>query len=356
MKIKYIFTCFVFSLITFFNLNITYAIEVKDENKLEGDTNLLIQKDKYILGPGDKLKITFLYAPSISGEYPVLSNGSLPLPLVGNLDVRGKNINQVQNILIKEFSKQLLRSDLSIQVTEFRPVKISIIGEVNKPGLLDFENVDRLGISKKMPTLIDAIQKAGGVTNQTNLRDVEVIRKFYGEEEYLKKTSINLVDIITKGDQSQNIFLYDGDIITLKKASINQEEFNSLASSNIFPENINVNVIGSVNSPGVTEMRANTPLIQAIMIAGGPVQWRSNKGNVELIRINQNGTAFRKRFRIDLRQSVSRENNPILKDGDLIKVNPSLIQNIASGVGAVTEPLTGILNGIAVIKLIDDGF
>jgi len=355
MKIKYIFTCFLFSLISFFNFNISYAIEAKNENKLEGNTNLFIQKDKYILGPGDKLKIIFLYAPSISGEYPVLSNGSLPLPLVGNLDVRGKNINQVQNILIKEFSKQLLRPDLSIQVTEFRPVKISVIGEVNKPGLHDFENSGEDGIVKEMPTLIDAISKAGGVTNQTNLRDVEVIRKFYGREESLKKTSLSLVDIITKGDQSQNIFLYDGDIITLKKASINQEEFNSLASSNIFPKNINVNIIGSVNEPGYTEIKANTPLIQAIMIAGGPIRWRSDKGNVELIRINQNGTAFRKRFRIDLRQSVSKQNNPILRDGDLIKVNPSLIQNIATGVGAVTEPLTGILNGIAVIKLIDDG-
>ncbi len=355
MKIKYIFTSFLLSLITFFNFNIAYAIESEDEKKLESSTNSYIQKDKYILGPGDKLKIIFLYAPSISDEYPVLSNGSLPLPLVGNLDVRGKSINQVQNILIKEFSKQLLRPDLSIQVTDFRPVKVSVIGEINKPGLHDFSTAGEDGNTTKIPTLIEALTKAGGVTNQTNLKDVEVIRKFYGNEESLKKTSLSLVDIITKGDQSQNIFLYDGDIIILKKASINQEEFNSLASSNIFPDKIDVNIIGSVNSPGVTTIKSNTPLVQAIMRAGGPVRWKSNKGNVELIRINQNGTAFRKRFRIDLRQSVSKENNPILRDGDLIKVNPNLIQNIASGLGAVTEPLSGILNGIALIKLIDDG-
>ena len=110
-----------------------------------------------------------------------------------------------------------------------------------------------------------------------------------------------------------------------------------LASSNIFPKKIFVNIIGSVNQPGSTEIKSNTPLVQAIMMAGGPIRWRSDKGNVELIRINQNGTAFRKKFRIDLRQSVSKQNNPILRDGDLIKVNPSLIQNIASGVGAVTD-------------------
>ena len=89
------------------------------------------------------------------------------------------------------------------------------------------------------------------------------------------------------------------------------------------------------------------------MQAGGPIKWKSNTGNVELIRINQNGSAFRKRFRIDLTQKMSRENNPILKDGDLIKVNPNLIQNITSGLGAVTDPLSGIINTIAVIKLLD---
>ncbi len=351
MKIKYFFTCFLFTLMTFFNFNICYAIEAQEEEKLETNNNLYIHKDKYILGPGDLLSINFQYAPSLSGIYIVLSNGSLPLPLIGDIDIREKNINEVERILIREFSKQLLRPDLSIQVKAFRPVKMSIIGEVNKPGLHEFEDSMR-----NSPTLLAALKKAGGVTSQTNLRDIEVIRKFYDKEKSIKKTSLSLVDIIIKGDQSQNIFLNDGDIITLKKASNNEEEFNSIASSNIFPANINVNIIGSVNTPGTTKIKSNTPLVQAIMQAGGPVQWKSNKGNVELIRINQNGSAYRKRFKIDLSQSMSREKNPILKDGDLIKVNPNLIQNLASGLAAVTDPLTGILNGIAVIKLVDEGF
>ncbi len=351
MQIKYIFTSLFFTLITFFNFNFSYALEAKEENKLQTNNDLILQKDKYILGPGDKLKITFLYTPSLTGEYPILSNGSLPLPLVGNLDVREKNINEVQNILIREFSKQLLRPDLSIQVVDFRPVKISVIGEVNKPGLHDFAGKE--GMVKESPTLIDALTKAGGVTNQTNLRDVEVIRRFYDKEKSLKKTSLNLVDIITKGDQSQNIFLYDGDIVTLKKATNNEEEFNSIASSNIFPQQITVNILGSVYRPGNRTIKSNTPLVQAIMEAGGPVKWKSNKGNVELIRINQNGSAFRKRFKIDLRQSMSRENNPILRDGDLIRVKPTLIENIASGLGAFTDPISDVINAIAVIKLID---
>ena len=348
MKIKYIFTCFIFSLLYFLNLNISYALEQKENNKLEVNINKYIQKDNYILGPGDLLGIDFQYAPSLSGQYLILSNGSLPLPLVGSIDIRKKTINEVESILLKAFGKQILRPDLSLKLLRFRPVKVSIIGEVNAPGLHEFDNTE-----DNFPTVLKALQKAGGVTSQTDLRDVEVIRRFYDNGNSLKKTSINLVDIITKGDQSQNIFLQDGDIVSLKKALNNSDEYNVIASSNIFPLNINVNILGSVNRPGITSIRSNTPLVQAIMQAGGPVKWKSDTGNVELIRINQNGTAYRKRFKIDLKQSMSAENNPILKDGDLVRVNPTLIENISSGMGALTDPIAGILNAIAVIKLID---
>ena len=251
-------------------------------------------------------------------------------------------------MLTNEFSKQLLRPDLSLKLERFRPVKATIIGEVNAPGVHEVEN-----FGNTYPTLLKALEKAGGVTSQTNLREVEVIRKFNDDKKSLKKTSLSLVDIITKGDQSQNIYLQDGDIVSLKKALNNSDEYNEIASSNIFPQSINVNILGSVNSPGMRSIKSNTPLVQAIMQAGGPIKWKSNKGNVELLRINQNGTAYRKRFKIDLRQSMSSENNPILKDGDLVRVNPTLIENISSGMVAITDPISGIINAIAVIKLID---
>ena len=158
------------------------------------------------------MRINFQYAPSLSGEYLILSNGSLPLPIVGDIDIRNKSLNEAESILINEFSKQLLRPDLSLNLITFRPIKVSIIGEVNSPGLHEFKNN-----TNDLPTLLKALKKAGGVTSQTDLRDVEVIRRFYDNENSLKKTSVSLVDIITKGDQSQNIYLQDGDIISLKK-------------------------------------------------------------------------------------------------------------------------------------------
>ena len=61
----------------------------------------------------------------------------------------------------------------------------------------------------------------------------------------------------------------------------------------VFVKNYNstVNIIGEVNEPGRKVLNSNTSLIHAILQAGGPINWRSNKGNVRLLRVNNDGSA-----------------------------------------------------------------
>ena len=326
-----------------------------DKNSLFKDNanstkeKLNYQQDEYLVGPGDEILIRFIYAPELSGTYKILSNGSLPLPLVGNINIRFLTLRKLEKLLYNEFSKKLLRADLNIVLGADRPKRVSIIGEVNKPGLYTFISE----ADTALPTVIDALHKAGGVTTYTNLRDVKVIRRMPGLTEEKKVASIDLVDLILEGDQSQNLFLLDGDIISLSKSNTTDLEFTELITTNLYPEQITVNIIGAVNTPGRIAIKSNTPLIQAIMEAGGPRQWRTNKGNVELIRVNRNGSAFRKRYRIDLLNSISDESNPILQNGDLVKVNATLLDNVTTGFGAITEPIQGVINAITLIKLID---
>ena len=54
-------------------------------------------------------------------------------------------------------------------------------------------------------------------------------------------------------------------------------------------------MIGEVNSPGLLGLMANTPLVQASLVAGGFKDWRANGGKLELVRINRNGSATLKR-------------------------------------------------------------
>ena len=66
---------------------------------------------------------------------------------------------------------------------------------------------------------------------------------------------------------------------------------------------------------------ANTPLVQAIMAAGGPRTWRASKSNGELVRINRNGSATRETFQLKLSEGASNTRNPPLQDGDTVIVN-----------------------------------
>ena len=127
-----------------------------------------------------------------------------------------------------------------------------------------------------------------------------------------------------------------------------------LAAANLSPQSINVNVVGEVKSPGRLQVRAGTPLIQAVLAAGGPNQLRANRNNVELVRINRNGTATLRRYALDLSQGVSGPRNPPLRDGDSVVVNRSVLATGADAISIVTTPLTGLVNILALWSVIKD--
>ena len=79
-----------------------------------------------------------------------------------------------------------------------------------------------------------------------------------------------------------------------------------------------------------------------MLAAGGPKNWRTS-GNVELVRINRNGSARLKKFRIDLGEGASNEKNPPLRDGDSVIVNRSTLARASDTINAVSQPLGGLV-------------
>ena len=306
------------------------------------------------------MSLTLFDAPEFSGEYKVLNDGSVPFPLIGNISLRHYTLNQASELITNKYSEQLLRPELHLSIKVARPIKVSIIGEVERPGLYSLTTNEIASlegtqiVNSGLPTIVDAIQKAGGITQSANLRKVLVSRRLPGKEKQYKKTSINLLDLILNGNHDQNLFLFDGDVIQLKTASEIPKESIAIAQANLSPKTINVTVIGQVSDPGRKTVMANTPLIQAILLAGGPIDWKANKNNVDLIRINRNGSATKRKFRINLAEGVSETKNPPLKDQDIVYVKSSGLQKFSSALGSITEPITPIISGVSLIKLIGD--
>lgn len=320
-----------------------------------------VQEDIYIIGPGDVLDLKLFDAPELSGPLEVLNDGSVSLPLVGPVRLSGLTIHQASVWTRDLLSTELLRPELQLRVVAPRPIRVSVVGAVERPGLYSLsvsetsqtEGGPALSISG-LPTVVDAIQKAGGITQQANLRVVQLQRRLPGTPAQFKRTQLNLLDLVLEGDQLQNPFLFDGDTIKLERAEETPQEAIELASANLSPQVITVNVIGEVNNPGRIETEANTPLVQAILIAGGLKSWRANGGQVELVRINRNGTATLKRFRFDMSQGASNETNPPLRQGDTIRVGRSMLAKGSDAIGAVSEPLSGLVTVGSLYQLLNN--
>lgn len=297
-----------------------------------------LESDLYVLGPGDILQLTFLdpTASSVGGGLSILPDGTATLALLGSVQLTGLTIGQATRWLTSLYSRQLLRPQLFLTLTTPRPVKVSVLGEVQRPGLYPLTT----GTNP-----VAAIQAAGGITLNADVRNVLLRRRLAGPDGNQKQTVLNLAELLQFGNQNQNPLLFDGD--TLVIARTNQplpDEVLQLAASNLSPATINVTVIGEVKTPGTLSLRANTPLVEAILKAGGPTDWRANTGNVELVRLNRNGTTTREVFKLNYNKGVSNGLNPPLRDNDTVVVNRSVYGKSVDVLNQVVLPLSQLGN------------
>jgi len=286
--------------------------------------------------------------------------------MLGSIVLDGLTVNQATNWLRSMYGRYIKRPDLNLQVLRARPIQVSVVGEVESPGLYTLTTSETSQIEKEstktgttttitgLPTVVAALQKAGGMTLNANLADVQLQRRIPRTVDQLKQTNLDLTALLFQGDKRQNPFLFDGDTIVVGKATTPQSQVMELAAANLSPQSIRVNVIGEVLNPGRVEVKANTPLVQAILAAGGPKNWRAKRSDVELVRINRNGSATRQLLNINYSAGVSNLRNPPLRDGDTVVVNRSTYAIASDAIGAIATPLTGLVNVFALIDLINN--
>ena len=328
------------------------------EDNINEEINL--QLDPYILGPGDELKIEVLDSEISSGLYTILNDGTINIPLAGDVLLKGRTLKDANFEIKKKLKKQLIEPEVSIQIKKPRPMTVFVLGEVDRPGIYTLNisgitsSIDSSGGNiSGLPTLVKAIQKAGGITQSANLQEVELIRLLPGNRNEYKTSKLNLVDLIFKGARNNNPFLFDGDIIKLKKSTLEpSKRIETITYNNLSPNQIQISVIGEVVKPGRFFIDTNTPLLQSILAAGGPINSRSSKANVDLFRVNRDGTASHKKFKMDLRAGIS-PSNPLLKNGDVVRVRRNLITKASDSLDSVARPLSSVVTVYSLFKIID---
>ncbi len=315
-------------------------------NELNGNANDLeisnnLENNQYLLGPGDKLNILLDEELNINIEREILNDGTLNLPYIGPITLNNLSLKQAEAKIEKELSKELIKYDVILNLIKTRNISVLIIGEINQPGIYNTNDRSKNNISLN-PTFIDVIRLAGGFSPDANIENIILKRKMSGIDKF-KEREINLIKLLKDGDLNQNPYLFDGDVIKVKKAkNIASQEYNQIANSNLSGE-IKVNVIGEVNNPGRLSIKPNTPLNQAIFYAGGAKSWRGKTGYVKLIRINPNSSLSSFDIRANLYKNSSNKSNPLLKDGDTIIVRKTLLANSADALKIITGPIADIL-------------
>jgi polysaccharide export outer membrane protein len=233
------------------------------------------------------------------------------------------------------------------------PINIAIVGEVARPGpyVLSRGRGAAAGGSAEgsgtgtgggLVTVTQAIQQAGGITALADLRNVQIKRTTRSSEPQL--VTLNLWDMLKTGDLSQDLVLQQGDTITIPTATaINPAEASQLGAASFAPDTMRVNVVGEVVSPGLVQVPPNTTLNQALLAAGGFNNKRAYKKTVELIRLNPNGTATRLSIPVDLSRGIDENNNPILRNNDIIIVNRSGLTRFTDTLDTILTPVNRLL-------------
>lgn len=143
-----------------------------------GTTASVAADGNYRLGVADKVRIIVFNEPSLSGEFAVGDNGTLSLPLIGDVKASGRTAREVVGDVEARLADGYLREPrVSLDVLTYRP--FWILGEVSKPGEYAFAS----GL-----TVMNAVARAEGFTYRANKRKVFIKRSGESQEQAVKLT------------------------------------------------------------------------------------------------------------------------------------------------------------------------
>jgi polysaccharide export outer membrane protein len=198
---------------------------------------------EYQVGPGDGLEVTVIGNDDLSRIPTVQTNGAILLPLLGEVQVAGLTIGEIQRKVTSLLEKDyLVNPQVVVKVTQYNSQFVTLVGEVNQPGRKPLRGRSRL---------IDMLVEAGGFTPAAS-GEVVISRAdgtLPGGERTLK---IRLSGgTLTVQDQiNLEMPLRNGDIIS--------------ASPKFY-----VTVDGEVNRPGRYAIESDLTVTGAISLAGG---------------------------------------------------------------------------------------
>ena len=280
----------------------------------------------YILAPGDELRITAFGDNNLEVVAKIDLNGNISFPKLGIFSAAGNSLKTAKNRLktyLGRYYSGLLSTPattfLDVSLTQIRPVKVSVLGNVNTPGP---------HLVNGMATVLNALYASGGVSTSGTLRAVKVYRN-----NRLIKT-IDLYDFITQGNLDKDIRLANNDVLF------------------VGPRLSSITLKGKVKKAAIYELKPNESLTDLFSFSGGLLPDASiNSINISRIKPFEDRTQqlvfdrFLTTVNYAKLQKESKNGFP-LTDGDIVALQPILNKqkNKVTIEGNVNAPGTYSLN------------
>lgn len=153
------------------------------------------------IGPDDVFRMQIVGEKDLPEEYQVSSDGSVDLPYIHRVQAGGLEPQELAKLVREKLVADQILKDPSVIVTikEYRSKKITVLGQVQKPGSFPFAS----GM-----TLLQAVSVSGGFTSIAKTDRVNLTRKTKSGS----KMVVLSVDSITDG-RSPDIPLQAGDVV-----------------------------------------------------------------------------------------------------------------------------------------------
>ena len=352
--------------------------------------------EDYIIDTGDTISLEFFPADELSGVFPVNEEGELLLPRLDETYVRGLTTSELKRLLEKRYSEFLIEPDIKVRIAVFKSIRVLARGELRNPGFMKFpayqsvllgtlDNKDNsysdsfVGLNngqletgqnsklnnqssanpmvkrsnENITTISDVIRKAGGITSETDLSKIAIIRDVpIGKGGGKKVAFIDFNSYLNESDPTNDIRIFDGDSLFFPKLSMSDpNQIPKSVLSGISPKFISVNLFGRVETPGEVKLPLEATLSDAIDLTG-PIKPLS--GKIVLIRYEKDGTVLKKNISYSARAKRGSRRNPYLKEDDLISVRNSIFGKTTEVLKEVTAPFVGIYSTKELIEGFSD--
>ncbi|HBY84623.1 MAG TPA: polysaccharide biosynthesis/export protein [Colwellia sp.] len=256
----------------------------------------------YIIGPGDKISIQVFGKEKDELELTVNREGQIIFPAHGPFTVSGLSFNEMKRLLTARIKEKVIGVDVVVGIASLRSMRVFVLGDAHKPGPYTLSSLS---------SVTHAIFAAGGISDIGSLRNIQLKRA--GK----LVTTLDLYDLLIKGDSRRDVLLQSGDVIF------------------IAPKGNTISVEGEVRRPAIYELSQNENFNDVLAMSGGLLPTAFAK-TTRVERYNQD--SLRTVVNVDLTKKRDLERKAHAGDAVYVMKAAEMFEQSITVIGAVTRP------------------